>query len=194
MSHPSPPRARPSAPPASLPRGHFHSYPPPGDGEAPARKRPGPKPLEREAKAAAQAADKVYRREHMACVRSIERKMADERVHALNRRNAYNDVRIDIQPHSDRQPSSVTITEIQRILDRPEPPVIDFEYFPPQPFLIPTRDPYIPGKWQNRSGFTQPRAVYIVRRVTSDEMCAHEWDLYGLRRQPGAVWRKPTPY
>ena len=155
-------------------------------------RRRGPPPLTGEAKAAALAKAKDDRRAWAEADRAVDRKFREEKERMLTKRPEFSDIVIQRQPHPATAPSGALLAEIQRILGRSERPVVDFQHVPAQPFTIPTRHPYLPGQWQNRSGLTEPRAKYIVRRVTCQEATACEWDLYELRQEAGTVWRRPV--
>lgn len=159
-------------------------------------KRRGAPALTGEAKAAALAKAKEDRRAWARARDAVNRKMEAEKERAARRVPKFVDIVINRTPHPEPVPDSALLAEIQRILGRSEPPVVDFEYTPAEPFTMPTRDPYTPNKWIQRTGFTQPHAKYIVRRVTKKERKTHEgntgaWELYALRREPDTVWTRP---
>ena len=124
----------------------------------------------------------------------VARETSDRKEREAQRRRAVVDIVIGRQPHPETTPSKALLAEIQRILGRSEPPVVEFEHTPAQPFTIPTRHPYLPGQWQYRNGLTEPRAIYTVRAVTRSEADACAWDLYELRRERGVVWRRPESW
>lgn len=109
------------------------------------------------------------------------RRMLEEKDRA--ERPAYSKIVIRQCPHPGAGPSSWLLAEIHRVLGRATPPEVDFEHIPARPFTIPTRDPYIPGVWVNRSGLTNPRAVYTVKRVSAAECDACKWKLFALRSE-----------
>ena len=91
------------------------------------------------------------------------------------------DIKFIRTPHNASSPSPSLIDEIQRILGRSDPPVIDFEHTPSEPTSLPMNDPFIPGKTIYRSLMTTSSAVYTVRRVTGHELCACASKLFALR-------------
>lgn len=150
-------------------------------------KRPG-RPLLQETeaeKAAKLAAQKEARREWNQTRDELNREALAEKVRMLNHKPALNDIVIHRDPHPEKGPCGMILRQVQRILGRAEPPEIDFQHFPGEPFTIPTRHPYIPGQWEYRSGVTRAKAEYTVRGVTRKEMDACALELYALRTENG---------
>ena len=148
-------------------------------------KRRGPPPLSGEAKEAALAKAREARRAWATARDYVNRKMRDESDRAASERPAFSDIVIDRDPHSSTAPSSALLEDIQRILGRSEPPVVDFVHYPAYESTCPMRDPVFPGVWVQRTVMIPARAKYTVRRVTRMECIACAWDLYGLRRRNG---------
>ena len=153
-------------------------------------RRGRPQLTEREKEQSAKHARRRMRETRQA-KREYEAERAEHAYHANYGYKAFNDVPIVQQPHHESVPCELLLARIKRIVGRTEPLQIDFEFFPGQPFTMPVRDAFLPGKWTYRTGVTAPHARYIVRHLTKDEMMRCDWDLFELRCEPGVVWRRP---